>query len=215
MPSIVVAESFNHPLSYTWNASCPGLPGNGAWSDPHRLSPDWTAPVNQTGAPQACRVEVTVSDGEGLSVSGAYEQLVNPDGAAVTVGMAAAVNQDHFTPGETLATSVRLENPGASGVLDFYAGVVLPDGETVVCLTDGGRAIAFGRLSEPGTLRPIAVGVSMASPLAVTVPDLMTYVWTGSEPPGTYLFFVVAARPGTLDPANVVTASIAAFAFAP
>lgn len=215
VPSIVVADSFNHPLSYTWTASCPGLPGNGAFGDSHRLSPDWTAPVNHTGVAQACRVEVTVSDGEGLSVVGAYEQLVNPDGAAVAVDMAAAVNQDHFTPGQTLATSLRLENAGSPGALDFYVGVILPDGETVVCLIDGGRAIAFGRLSDPGTFRPIAVGVAMATPLAVTVQDLMTYVWTGSEPPGTYLFFVVAARPGTFDAANVVTASIAAFAFAP
>jgi hypothetical protein len=158
---------------------------------------------------------VTVSDGEGLSVVGAYEQLVSPEGAAVTVGVATAVNQDHFTPGQTLATSLRLENPGSPDVLDFYVGVILPDGETVACLTDGGRAFALGRLSDPGTFRPIAVSVSMAAPMAATVPDLMTYAWTGSEPPGTYLFFVVAVRPGPFDPANVVTASIAAFTFAP
>jgi hypothetical protein len=65
--AVDASDSWNHALDFTWTASCPGLGGDGLFSNPDQQSPTWTAPANTTGSSQACTLSVSVADGEGLT----------------------------------------------------------------------------------------------------------------------------------------------------
>jgi hypothetical protein len=132
--------------------------------------------------------------------------------------VSASVNQAGFSGTRILTASVRANNPGLPALVDFYVGLLLPDGETIAFFTSEGAA--FGRLSSPVTFRPIAEAVSLAAPFAVTVPDFFTYTWTGREPRGGYVFFLAAvlagaAADGTIEAGELVGVSIAPFTVGP
>jgi hypothetical protein len=117
-----------------------------------------------------------------------------------------AVNRAQFTAGTTLRVAVSVNNAtGLPATANFLVGALLPDGDTLVFITDSG--FAFGRLSDPTTYRPIAAGVSLAAPLVLTVPDFLVYTWTGGEPHGSYLFFLVAVDSTTGGVLGVSTAT--------
>lgn len=99
-------------------------------------------------------------------------------------------------------------NPGLPATADVLVGVLLPDGDTLVFITGAGPV--FGRVSDPRSYRPIAVGIPLAAPLALTVPDFLVYTWTGAEPPGSYLFFLAAldATTGNLLGVSTATAGL-------
>ncbi|HEV8675848.1 MAG TPA: hypothetical protein VGX21_17560 [Methylomirabilota bacterium] len=149
--------------------------------------------------------------------------VVAPDSGGAPPGPAnlsvsVAVNQSHFSPGETFVISASVDNRGLSPAVDFYLGVLLPDGETIVFFTGGGTS--FGRLSNVATLGPIAARVSLATPFAVSVPNIFAHTWTGSEPPGIYVAFLAVVMPGafadgTVDPGDVLALSLATFSFGP
>jgi hypothetical protein len=66
-------------LSYTWTATCPAGVGNGVFTpNASTQNPTWTAPANATGAPQACVMQVTASDGVGTSATASVTVTVNP-----------------------------------------------------------------------------------------------------------------------------------------
>ncbi len=71
------SDSLAHSLNFAWTASCP-LASNGSFDDATAQNPVWTPPVNGTSSPKACTMEVTVSDGQGLSQTVSYNQVVNP-----------------------------------------------------------------------------------------------------------------------------------------
>jgi murein DD-endopeptidase MepM/ murein hydrolase activator NlpD len=76
--SVTAADSLGHSLSYAWTASCPTLGSNGSFSNANAQNPSWTAPTNTTGSQQNCTIQVTVSDGQGLSQTKSYSQGVSP-----------------------------------------------------------------------------------------------------------------------------------------
>jgi hypothetical protein len=134
---------------------------------------------------------------------------------------AASVNQNVMVAGEPLMAAKALHNPGLaaglSGSADFYEGVVLPDGRTIVFHTGGGQN-ALGNIGDIASFKPVATGVSLAAPFAVAVPDVFSYQWNGGEPRGTYTFFVLGVKAGAfadgvLSPEEVLVVSTAAFAF--
>ena len=130
----------------------------------------------------------------------------------------ASVNQAQFSAGGTLIASIATNNPGLPTMVDLYAGVLLPDGDTIVFVTGGG--LVFGRLSNLATAPPWAASVSLTMPSTSSVPNLVTHTWTGSEPRGNYVFFFAAVRAGALadgriDPGDVVGLSTAPFRFGP
>jgi YVTN family beta-propeller protein len=130
-------------------------------------------------------------------------------------GLVASVNQPLFAEGETLDLTAGVDDPGVAGAADFYAGIVLPDGEHVAFLTaDGG--FALGSRSDPGSFRAAATGVDLETPLAVSVPGFVSHQWTGDEPRGEYAFFLLAMPAGaapSLEGADVLGLAVAPFAF--
>lgn len=85
---------------------------------------------------------------------------------------------------------------------------------------NGGSAIAAGRLSDLGTFQPVAANVSLETSFAVAVPNVLTHQWTGTEPAGNYVFFLLVVKAGALaDGAitmdDVVGLSLAPFTFTP
>ncbi|MGE5827382.1 MAG: choice-of-anchor D domain-containing protein [Micromonosporaceae bacterium] len=74
---VTVVDSFSHPLTYAWSATCAAeLGSNGAFSSETAPSPTWTAPVNTTAVDQECTIHVAVSDDHGLGDEGSYVQKV-------------------------------------------------------------------------------------------------------------------------------------------
>jgi Bacterial Ig domain len=123
-----------------------------------------------------------------------------------------AVNQATFVPGSTLVISVSVNNPGLAPTVDFYVGIITPDGVTLVSLTNSG--IAFGTLSDLTTLSPVATGIPLANPFAVSAPTFFSHTWTGAEPSGIYTVFVAVLTAGALTDGALTTSELFAASFA-
>jgi hypothetical protein len=158
-----------------------GLTGHGAG-----------APQQFVVPPGATRLFLGTVDGFDWNTNiGAYGVTVT---STPPMSIATAVNQPTFGPGQILRASVMLNSPAQAGAADFFTGLLLPDGHTIEFLTSGG--LVFGDIANPSSFRSIAVGVPLGSPISANVP-VIAQQWTGAEPRGTYLFFVLAVRSGT------------------
>jgi hypothetical protein len=122
---------------------------------------------------------------------GAYGVQVT---STAPMSIATGVNQPVFGVGQTMVASVVLNSQARAGAADFYTGLLHPDGTTIVFLTGGGSVI--GTIGNPSTFRPVAVGIPLGAPISVSVPNVLGQLWTGAEPRGTYVFFVLAVRSG-------------------
>ncbi len=109
-----------------------------------------------------------------------------------------ATNAATFRAGDSVIISVGVDNPGLVATMDFYFGALLPDGDTIVFFTDLAFNSGVGRLSNPATLRPIVAGVNLTAPFTFHEAAFFTYPWKGTEPPGSYVLFLAAVRPGAL-----------------
>ncbi len=77
--TVTASDSLGHSLSSTWRATCSTLAGGGAFvPGPGALGATWQAPVNLTGAPKSCLIEVTVRDAFARSATASFEQVVAP-----------------------------------------------------------------------------------------------------------------------------------------
>jgi hypothetical protein len=84
-------------------------------------------------------------------------------------------NTDRFVEGSELGVSVSIQNPGLPAVVDFYFGVVLPDGDTVVFFTDPfSFASGVGSRANPATLRPIVAGLDLTTPFTFSQPSFLS-----------------------------------------
>jgi hypothetical protein len=152
------------------------------------------------------------SDFEAVDTSGL---VLDPSSArAALVVLSSAVNQPAFMPGTSISVTIGAVNPGTPNVADFYAGVLLPDHDTVLFFTESG-GFATGHVSDLASFRPVATGVSLATPFAATVPGFFRHTWAGTEPAGGYLFFFAALRPGPIGAANLIGAATAFFTVGP
>jgi hypothetical protein len=109
----------------------------------------------------------------------------------------AEVNAPTFAVGSTLITSARIDNPGVAESADFYLGVVVPDGLTMVFWTGDG-ATALGRTDDLTSFQPYAAGETLASAFSRDLPGFFSYRWTGTEPHGDYVFFNLVTKAGAL-----------------
>jgi hypothetical protein len=102
-----------------------------------------------------------------------------------------------YGPAQTLVAGVDVDNTRGSGLVDFYLGVILPDGVTVVSLGFG-QVLSVGSLTDLRSLTPVARGVGLGTPFRVVESSLFQHVFTGGEPAGSYLLFLAATTPGAL-----------------
>ncbi len=190
-----------------------GRPGNVFWQigSSATLGTGTAFQGNILSAASITLVTGTSLTGRALAVNAAVTMdsnvITTPRALEVSIG----TNQDSFSTGQGLIASVGVRNPGLGVVVDFYIGIILPDGDTVVFFKDAALNFGIGSLSHPATVRPIQTGVNLASPpFTVSQSPFFAYTWTGPEPPGTYVLFVAA-----LDGGNLVALSTAAVTFSP
>src|SRR5262249_22613954 len=94
---------------------------------------------------------------------------------------------------------------------DFYLGVLRPDG--LIVFPNGAVGVAGVRsVTALASFPSVAPGVSLAAPFAVASMDFFSYQWTGSEPHGNYIFFLLAVVPGALADGVLTDAEIIGFA---
>jgi hypothetical protein len=108
-------------------------------------------------------------------------------------------NRTTVTTNQTITISARANNPGLPFAVDFYLGLLQPDGETITFITQGGAAVASGTFSNLASYRPVLTDVSLATPFDVTTAPFVSYTLDGTEPVGTWTVFVAAFRTGTTE----------------
>src|SRR5262249_41786238 len=105
--------------------------------------------------------------------------------APTQLSMMLSANQAAFRPGQPATVAVTASNPGPSAVMDVCFGVALP--------------MAAGPL----------YGCS-----GVTAP-MLSFVWPGGLPAGTYHFFLTVTPPGGFATGNVASATAVDLNYAP
>ena len=98
--------------------------------------------------------------------------------------------------GETLRATAGLDNPGMSGETDIFLGLFVPGGTIAFFTSTGG--IALGNVDDLASFQPIATAVPLSTPFSVAPVNFFTYRWTGAEPHGSYVFFLLAVKAGAL-----------------
>jgi hypothetical protein len=132
-----------------------------------------------------------------------------------------AANLATLATGDTLQVAAALHNPLPFLVADVYAGVLLPDGDTVAFLT-ALSPLAVTLLSagaDPASFPPLVAGLALAIGDAALA-DFLTHTFGGAEPPGLYQLFVAVLRAGalldgSLDADDLVALDFRAFTFVP
>ena len=144
--------------------------------------------------PGATRLFLGTVDGFDWNTnSGAFSVQVT---STTAMSVATGVNQSIFGVGQTLRASAALDSQAQGGAADFFTGLLHPDGSTIEFLTGGG-GIAIGNIANPASFQPVAAGIPLGTPMSANVPDVIVQQWTGAEPRGTYVFFLLAVRSGT------------------
>jgi len=142
--------------------------------------------------------------------------------ARFPLSLSITANTDQFFYGSNLGVSVSIQNPGLPAVVDFYFGVVLPDGDTVVFFTDPfSFASRVGSRANPATLRPIVAGVDLTTPFTFGQPTFLSLSYPDNGPYGLHYLFISAVKSGALvdnvyEASDVLgSASFAVFIFSP
>jgi len=148
---------------------------------------------------------------EGMLATPASLAISGPTKAQLN--LLVTVNEPTFSVQQTLTGTVGVNNPGLTGAADVYLGMVLPDNTTIAFLTSTG-GIAMGSVGNLTSFRPVATGVSLATAFSTIAPDVFSYQWTGTEPRGTYVFFLLAVTAGALGDGALTGGEILALATA-
>jgi hypothetical protein len=148
------------------------------------------------------------------TVSNLRQALVGPP------TLSTGVNQTSFAVGDTLVASVTLDNPERSGTADIYFGLLAPDNTAVFFTDTSGGAFVSGQLLDFASYRPVATGVSLATPFSADFPSFASYQWTGDEPRGGFALFLLVVTSGALADGVLAThellgASLTPFSFPP
>jgi hypothetical protein len=108
-----------------------------------------------------------------------------------------SANEPVFEVGETLRTTVGLTNPGIGGTAaDFFLGILAPGG--AIAFFTGPGDLALGSVDDFTSFRPIATAVSLSTPFSHDEGSFFSHTWTGGEPRGSYVFFLLAVKADAL-----------------
>jgi hypothetical protein len=145
-----------------------------------------------------------------------------PSSGGTNLTLTLSLNQRVFHLGDTLRVGLRAQNPGVPVTADFYFGVLLPDGVTVLFITslsplDG---IVTRLDADPLTFRPLLANVQLPQGLDTTLMDFFVYTFAGGEAAGTYAVFAFLTPPGAfndgrVDPDDVPVIDVRPFSFSP
>jgi uncharacterized delta-60 repeat protein len=132
-------------------------------------------------------------------------------------------NKTAFLAGDSFQVAVAVENPGPPRLADVYFAILppasvgpalgCPAGDAIVFLTDAFAPVLTCLSAPEPTIVPFGQNVTIPGALPLTVtPNFFSFVWPPGAPPGAYVFFIVLARPGTLD---VIASALAEVSFSP
>jgi hypothetical protein len=119
--------------------------------------------------------------------------------------LAMRLNQDAFRPRETLRMTLQLRNPGPILTVDHYVGVIFPDGQTVLWLTNTSpiEGVVTRLDSNPNTFVPMLQPISWPAGLDATQQDYLTHTFAGLESLGVYHLLVAWTEPRSLEDGRI------------
>jgi hypothetical protein len=169
-----------------------GLPGHGHYPP----LPD--SPVINAGNDAACPPQDQLGQPRAGTCDMGAVEFQSPDRPPSVLAL--TLNQTAFRPGETLRMDMHLRNPGPMLTTDVYVGVILPDGQTVLWLTNTAplEGVVTRLDADPRTFTPMLRNASWPAGLDVTQEGYLAYTFTGGEGVGTYHLLVGWTKPGSL-----------------
>jgi uncharacterized membrane protein len=177
-----------------------------------KWKPDGTAVDLQTLIDPASgwTLQSSLAIRDGVIVGSGFRQGQAPGGFMLTPvdtppSLAIRLNQTHVAPGQTLRMALEMRNPGPMLTTDHYVGIILPDGQTVLWLTNTAplEGVVTRLDADPRTFTPMLRNVSWRARLDVTQEDYLSYRFTGVEAPGIYHLLVGWTEPGSLDDGRI------------
>jgi hypothetical protein len=127
------------------------------------------------------------------------------------------VNRVDFQAGQTLRMDVAMRNPGPPLPSDVYVAAILPDGQTVLWITNTSplQGVVGIMSDNPTTYTPMLRGVNWPAGLEVTQQDYLTYTFTGAEAPGIYHLLIGWTKPHSLEDGSIDPGDVLALAWWP
>jgi hypothetical protein len=145
------------------------------------------------------------------AVSDTIPRLVRPPGGTF---LALDLNETDFEPGDTLRAGLRVTNGGPTRRIDFYLGLLAPDGVTVSFITSlSPLAGVTVTTSEPERFQPLVRNAEIQEGLDITSPDALVGTFPPNFPEGDSVLFAAITVAGTRD--LVAPLATAEFTFEP
>ena len=163
--------------------------------------------ANTSPASQA-QIDAVLAGAESLRIRAEYWSSFTPDTTFLDnvvvagPGVGVVLNRSTVAPGDVI--EMRLFANPPQGPVDLYVVVALPlnlapsvgcgNSTPLVFITNAGSALTLACLSNPPNVFPRF----LASTTLSRTSTLLSLVWSGAAPPGTYTFAAVATPPAAL-----------------
>jgi len=151
-----------------------------------------------------------------VGLQGTVHRIANPDAPALILDL----NQPIFRPGDTLRVALTRRNPGPAFAADFYVGALLPDGVTLIFLTNPTPPtfVESTLLADASTFQPLEANDLVPEGLDLTIGDFVSFTFAGTEPEGPYTVFAAWGRldafsDGRFDPGDLHAIAVRSFTF--
>ncbi len=119
---------------------------------------------------------------------------------AKAFSMLLSADRSDYISSETHNLSLDLNNPDAAIVLDAYLAIKLPDGSMLFIKRDsvtGVNSFFPGNPNDPSTWTPYLTNINIPSGLNINGFQLFQHTFSGTEPFGTYTWYMAFTTPGT------------------
>ncbi len=151
-----------------------------------------------------------------VGLQGAVHRIANPDTPVLILDL----NQSTFGPGDTLRVALTRRNPGPAFSADLYVGALLPDGMTLIFLTNPmpPTFVASTLLADARTFQPLEANDLVPEGLGLFIEDFVSFTFSGTEPEGPYAVFAAWGRldafsDGRFDPGDLHAIAVRSFTF--